>query len=368
MKRHKVITLIVGICLILVLVVTACAAPTPTPTPTPSPSPTATPTPTPSPSPTAEVFHAKFSSYAPRGVWAGDILYPAYCDRLEAMSNGRLDIEYTAADELVGSYDTIEALRTGLIDFGVPWAGHYFGTLPAAEVEQGLPLSLEKPYEQILLFRTKGWGEILDTEVYSPYGVKWIAEGISSGTPVISREPISSLDDFDGLQLRALGAMTDLFPKFDASIVVVPYTELYMALSLGTIDAAVGPWMSEYWDLKLYEFAKYILMPDILATGSSPYLVNMDFWNSLPDDLQQMFYAASWENSLLMLDLYDYDLECWVKMQAEGCSKTFLSTEDVIAFREVAVDLWDEIGAKDPVNAKMIAILKDYMTDLGYFG
>ena len=284
------------------------------------------------------------------------------------MSNGRLDIEYTAADEVVGSYDVIEGLRTGLLDFGVPWAGHYFGTLPAAEVEQGLPLSLEKPYEQILLFRTKGWGEILDEKVYSPYGVKWIAEGISSGTPIISREPITSLDDFDGLKLRALGAMTGLFPKFDASIVVVPYTELYTALSLGTIDAAVGPWMSEYWELKLFEFAKYILMPDILATGSSPYLVNMDFWNSLPDDLKEMFYAASWENSLLMLDLFDYDLDCWVEMKAEGCEKTYLSAEDVAEFRNVAVDLWDEIGAKDPVNAEMIAILKSYMTDLGYFG
>jgi len=313
------------------------------------------------------VFKARFASYAPRGVWAGDDLYPAYCDRLEAMSNGRLDIEYTAADELVGSYDVLEGIRTGLLDFGVPWAGHYFGTLPPAEVEQGLPLSLEKPYEQILLFRTKGWGEILENKVYGPYGLKWIAEGISSGTPVISREPITSLDDFDGLKLRALGAMTDFFPKFGASIVVVPYTDLYLALSLGTIDAAAGPWMEEYWDLKLYEFAKNILMPEILPTGSSPYLVNMDFWNSLPDDLQQMFYAASWENSIMMLDIYDADLQAWVKMKEAGCKKTYLSPEDVKEFRSVAVELWASTAAKDPVNAEMIDILKSYMTDLGYF-
>ncbi len=354
--KHKIVMVMLSVALIVSLALAGCVEPVTPPEEEEEPTPTV-----------EKVFKATFASYAPRGVWAGDVLYPAYCERLEEMSGGRLDIEYTAADEVVGSYDVFEGIRTGLIDFGVPWAGHYFGMVPAAEVEQGLPLSLEKPYEQLLLFRTKGWGEIFDKEVYAPYGVKWIAEGISSGTPIISREPITSLDDFKGLKLRALGAMTGLFPEFDASIVVVPYTELYMALSLGTIDAAVGPWMSEYWDLKLFEFAKYILQPDILPTGSSPYLVNMDFWNSLPEDLQQCFYAASWENSLMMLDLYDYDLECWVEMKAEGCEKTYLSPEDVSEFRMVAVELWDEIGAKDPINAKLIAILKDYMTDLGYF-
>ncbi len=63
----------------------------------------------------------------------------------------------------------------------------------------------------------------------------------------------------------------------------------------------------------------------------------------------------------------DENLKAWVEIQAEGAEKTYLSAEDALTLRLTSMELLDELAAKDATCAKMVEILKQFMTDLGYF-
>jgi len=60
-------------------------------------------------------------------------------------------------------------------------------------------------------------------------------------------------------------------------------------------------------------------------------------------------------------------LKAWVEIQAQGAEKTYLSAEDALALRLASMEVLDGLAAQDATCAKMVTILKQFMTDLGYF-
>ena len=68
----------------------------------------------------------------------------------------------------------------------------------------------------------------------------------------------------------------------------VPVGEMYTALATGTIDAAHWGGPYNFHVLKIHEVAKYYLMPPLLGQITNDIFINMDEWNALPPDLQEI--------------------------------------------------------------------------------
>ena len=353
MKRHKVLALIGGICLVLVLVVTACAAPGPTP----------------SPPPAEEVFDWKMANLYPR---AGLPVRVAedFENKVFAMSGGRLKITNYYAGEIAVELETLQAVAAGLAEVGFVYPATYAGLIPAAQIEMGLPGVPWDTVEQqawFWEFQDGAPGKLL-RDAYEKQGLYWIAFGNQIPPIAVSKEPLNSVDDFKGLKIRALGIYADYFLKLGAKPTTIAFDELYTAMATGVVDAGAGFNMVDYYDAKFYEICPYLFPLTICNTNGGPIIVNMDSWNSLPDDLKAILDVAAMDNSWLEARAFGYyAVQDWVMMQEAGAELgPAMTAADRDKWLAAGLEVWDEYAEKDTYSAQLIPMLKDYMIELGY--
>jgi len=315
-----------------------------------------------------EVFELKFSTWATRGNFWMDIVYPAFAENIERMSGGRVTIEVYGAGEVAAAGEVFDALCIGMLDVGIPCPAYYEGVVPTAGLEGNVPGGLEQIIEVETLFWERGWADILRDEVYAPFGLHYLGPDLCyGGNYLVSREPITSLEGIRGLKVRAIPPMSTLLEKLGASVVYVAWGEVYLALATGTIDAASIGDEGSIRDLKVHEFAPYLMEPRLSPYSNNNYLVNMDAWNGLPEDLQHIFTIAARESSKFNAIVGQSEaLKAWVEIEAEGAKRTYLPEADIAEMTMMAMEMLDEVAAKDPINAKLVEILQEFMRELGY--
>lgn len=364
MKKRNLLMLFVSVSLVLIVAVMSCAAPPPTPTP-PTPTP---PPPTPTPPPEAEVFTLKFSGWSWRGDFYTDDIYAEFVQNINDMSGGRIEVEQYGAGEVAAAGEVFEALRTGMLEIGSPWPSYYKGVVPEGELEGAVLGGLQNLQEVNTLFWKRGWADILRNEVYAPLGLYYLGNmPFDAGYRIVSRNPITSLDDIKGLLVRAVPPVSTLLDNLGASVVSIPWGEQYTAMATGTIDAAVYGDFPDTLALKMHEFAPYHMDPPLAGYTNANFLVNMDAWNRLPEDLQHILQVAAWENGRYSAIVgMDQALGAWTEIQAEGAKMTYLSEEDVKTLRLAEMELLDELGATSARMGKLVQIYKDFMVELGY--
>jgi len=362
----KKVLLVLIVSVMLLTMLAACATPTATPTPAPTTAPTATPT----PPPAAEVYNWRFISWSSPGSYYGDEGYPSFCQQIGDMSGGRMNVEYIAAGALGGEFGAFDAVRQGVAEIGCPWIAGYASVMPEVSAMYGIPFGLRDSRETLTLYYERGYEDLV-REAYMDLAppVHYLAPDIWCPLYLSVNQPITTLDELKELKIRALGGCADYLGRLGVTVVTVAYEELYTACATGTIDGIIGPGLAEFYDLKTYEFAKYIVLPNFIgAVMGADYMVNLDAWNSLPEDLQEIVYVAAREAAgrVGVVGWTDYELKGTVIMLSEGAEYTHLEDAALPVLAEKAKEQWVDIAAQSPRNAEMMAIYEQYMKELGY--
>ena len=110
------------------------------------------------------------------------------------------------------------------------------------------------------------------------------AEGFREITT--STKPIKTPDDLNGFKMRVPPSpiSTSLFSALGASPTTINIAELYSALQTHIVDGQENP-LSNIEQQKFYEVQKYCTVSNHMYVGYW-LLLNMDFWNGLPKDVQ----------------------------------------------------------------------------------
>ena len=112
---------------------------------------------------------------------------------------------------------------------------------------------------------------------------------------LISKKPIRTLADLKGLRVRTFGAVNPkMFKALGAVPVSMPHTDAYEGLQRGTLDAVYQTWTG-FYVFKLFEVAKYISDVNFGANGGYLNYVNLDLWNSWPQNLKTVFNQITLE-------------------------------------------------------------------------
>lgn len=100
--------------------------------------------------------------------------------------------------------------------------------------------------------------------------------------------PVRTLADLEGLQIKAIPMYTGPLAEFGATAMSVPMPEVYTNLEKGIIDGFMGPYevLSSF---NLAEVTKYHTAFNMSSCHYAVKLMNMDTWNSLPAEIQQVF-------------------------------------------------------------------------------
>ena len=222
-----------------------------------------------------------------------------WAKRIEAASNGRVEIEIFPAMSLGGKPpELIRQVRDGVVDMVWTVNGYTSGLFPRAEVFELPFIHTNDPAATNLAMR-----EMYDADLAQDFkGVKPLFLHVHAGQAIhMVDEPVTKPAELEGKKMRIptrTGAW--VIEALGANPVGMPVPELPQALSKKVVDGALIPW-EIIPPLKLQDLTDFQIEGNNktrFGTTTFQVSMNQDKWDSLPPDIQQVFLDASGEDWL----------------------------------------------------------------------
>jgi len=270
------------------------------------------------------------------------------------MSGGRLKIQVYGGGELVPPLGVFDAVSQGTVEMGHGAAYYWAGKSPAAQFFAAVPFGFNAQSMNAWLY--SGGGLELWHEVYAKFNLKPFVGG-NTGVQMGGwfNKEINSMGDLKGLKMRIPGLGGKVLAKAGGNAVLVAGGEIYTNLDRGVIDAT--EWVGPYHDLKLgfYKAAKYYYYPGWHELGTTlEAMVNIDAWNSLPDDLKAIVEAAMYRSNMWMLSEFEAknnaalrELVDVHKVQLKKFPESVLK-----GLKKLSIEVLEEVAASDPMSRK----------------
>lgn len=283
-------------------------------------------------------------------------------EAVEEGTGGEVRIQYFQGGGLVESDQFVEATARGTIDFGYGVGSYWPGQVDIANIESGLPgawVSTEEAREVHALM-----ADLID-EAYSEAGVVLVGHGYGSYYDLLTKTPVTGVEDLKSMKIRTTGLMADLLNEFGVPTVFLPAQELYVGLSTGVIDGVLYGGPFEYIQLKFNEVADNYTFLNLLNPGWTETIVaNPKSWEALSDEHREVVEAAIMQYAEDIHAFLD-DGNNAVIESGEGLNFAELPEEDTAALMQAAQKMWDAEAAKSERAAKAIEILRDYARSKG---
>lgn len=302
-----------------------------------------------------EVFTIRIAHLVPEEQ-SSHVAAVTFKEKLEKESNGRLKVEIYPNGSLFGSdREAIEAVQLGNVEMTIP------AVAPLASFNKkfmvfDLPFIFddnEAAYKA--LDGELGQGLLKDLEKNSLKGLVFAENGFRNMSN--HKGPITSPADLKGLKFRTLEnpVHTDTFKAFGANASPFSFGELYTALQQGTYDAMESP-ISLYYTNKFYEVQEYLTLTRHVYAATI-LLMNNDFYNKLPEDLQELVVKTSEEYRTEQREIaQQQDVEFLEKLKEKGMKVNEITPEQKDVFREATKVVYDkftsEIGEELVEQAK----------------
>lgn len=212
---------------------------------------------------------------------------------VEERSNGRIEVECHINGALGGAREIVEGVQLGTITMGDVENGPMDSFVQSAAL-WNLPY-LFTSLDEVHAIQASDIGKDIQAG-FENVGIKHLAfndGGFRYFTN--SKHPISTVADFKGLKIRVMESpiYIGMVEALGASAVPMAFSELYTGLQQGTVDGQENP-------LDLIYAQSYFEVQDYLSLSEHLYyprqhIMNLDFFNSLPEDLQTIVQECSIE-------------------------------------------------------------------------
>ena len=220
-----------------------------------------------------------------------------FAERVNRASGGRISVKVYAGGELVGALKVHDAVQEGTADMYHSSEFYFQGKSKALSFFSSVPFGLTTIEINSWIYH--GGGQELWDEVSAPFNVKPLACGnVGPQMGGWYKEPITSVEDFQGLKMRIPGIGGDVLKALGGIPVTLPGAEILPALQAGTIDATewVGPWNDLAFGI--YKVTKNYHYPGFHDPGSIVTVgVNKEKWDAMSDEDRAIIeYSAMAEN------------------------------------------------------------------------
>ena len=127
---------------------------------------------------------------------------------------------------------------------------------------------------------------------------------------------------------------------FGANPQELSYVEVYQALLTGVVDGQDNA-PANIWDFKIHEVSKYLTISNY-ATGPDPLMVNLKWYESLPNDLKIIFDKVS-RDSMEFSDRINREKETEYIEKISNHPKlkvNYITGNELIAFRDAVIPVY----------------------------
>ncbi|WP_394233304.1 DctP family TRAP transporter solute-binding subunit [Niallia oryzisoli] len=223
----------------------------------------------------------------------GQKSFEKFKELVEKNSNGRIKVEVHPNGELGGEREMVEKLLLGEITMMAP-ASAPLDAVTKSMAVWDLPYLFNDSETAHRVLDGEVGQEVLDSMADKGLvGLAYWENGFRHLTNNI--RPIANVSDLAGINMRTLENPMQIkaWDLAGANATPIAFTELYSALESHTVDAQETP-LSLMYSMKFYEVQKYLSL-----TGHTyspwPVVINKEFFDSLPEDLQQVVRDAAYE-------------------------------------------------------------------------
>jgi len=364
MKR-KVIMLMLSVAVAVSIVLVGCAPEAAPPAEEEEAPPAEEEEEAPPAAPEQEVFEWRTQS-----VWTGGSpsyeIFMNFVDRVEELTDGRIVMEVFPPAAIVPSLELLDGIGKGTLDAASSWPGWYAGKDPAFAACGGLPFSFDNDMQLDTWYYQLGGLDMMQ-ELYEPFNCHVAGMTYYNVESWHANREIRTVEDLQGLKIRMPGGMlSDIFERVGCSVVLLAGEDVYPALERNLIDGTDWMTPADNYMYGFHEVAPYFDWPGWHHLPANEFMVNLDKWNELPDDLKAVLEAAVREwawNRCTTLALADY--EAVDAMVSEGATPLTWDPAEIVKMRNIALEVWDEWAAKSPMSARMIESQKEYNRLLG---
>ncbi len=290
----------------------------------------------------------------------------AYTKWLKEASGGRLIIDWAEPGAIFPVPEGDLAIGKGVIQIAYSSGAYHSGRIPEGDIIASGMFQWEDEAQIVECLHRYGFYRAMQ-KVYAKHNIKWIPFHtdtiVGIGTNFLAPNPAS----IKGKKIRAIGTWANYVHMLGGSPLATTYGEIYMAMKLGTVDGFMAG-VNSLEMAKLKEVTKSYVYPPRVCSATCCLLINMDAFNALPKDLQDLLDRDTPLISYTMSALLK-NQETWILKHSEkqyGLKLYAWSKEDIDRLTQQAVDeIYPKIAAKSKESAELLDIVKKQMRDYG---
>ncbi|ADM10190.1 hypothetical extracellular solute-binding protein, family 7 [Parvularcula bermudensis HTCC2503] len=283
---------------------------------------------------------------------------------ISMMSGGAITVDVYAAGELVGAFDSFDAVSSGSAD--LYHGADYYWTAKSRAYPFFTAVPFGMTATEQLAWIEGADGQDLWDELAAGFGIKPFPAG-NTGHQMGGwfRREVNTLDDLIGLKIRMPGIGGEVMRRAGATAVTIPGGELYQSLQSGAIDAAewVGPWN----DLAsgFYREAKYYYWPGFHEPGAQLSIgLNLEVWEDMTAAEKLLIQnAARAANNLSIGKFQALNAKALDILVKEHGVQLRRMPDDVLAALAAATrDVLEEIAAAGPLERRIYDSFRESLT------
>lgn len=246
-------------------------------------------------------------------------------------TNGGVDITVFASGTLATAGEVLPAVTMGVADLGWVPTNSFVTQLPISSLFGLACIGMDSNTmaTEVVWDVYEEMPEVFEDELGN---YKLLMFWTSGKNGVSAKTAVTTLDDMQGLKLRAVGGIgVDVATILGAAPISMSPNEVYDAMSKGVLDGYIFDW-SGIGSLRLYEETNYYNTRSFY-TSPTTVLMNLDAWNQLPAEYQEvMDYYSLREMSLQ----YAYDWE----YEIISCAAEYATPDQFVDFSD---EEWNKI-------------------------
>jgi len=311
-----------------------------------------------------------------QGAWGAKDIFNdmamQYVDRVNAMSGGRLKINYLVSGAVVKSFQLQDAVNKGVLDAGHQVVAYWYGKNKAASLF-GTGPQFGQNAHQTLAWIANGGGRALYEELVQKVLklnlVGFFAMPMPTQPLGWFQHRITDVKQMVGLKYRTVGLASDVMQAMGVKVTQLPGGEIVPALQRGVINAFEynNPTSDSRFGAqdvsKVYMMSSYHQAAELFEI-----IFNKTKYESLPKEHQAILRygaeAASTANFNLAMDQYSKDLQ---KLIHKDGVHVYRTPEGVL---RAELKAWDTVMAKllkDPFFKKVTDSQKAFSHRAAYY-
>jgi len=280
----------------------------------------------------------------------------AWKKEIERLSNGEIAVKYFTQAQLGGERDLMEGIQNGTIDIYLGSTGVAANFIPEMSVFNFPFLFLNRQHCEEVEFSPLG-DELVSFMDKKP-GFKGLAIGGAGWRYPMNRvRQIAKPEDFKGLKWRNMEVPLhmDTYRAFGASPIPVAFTELYMALQMGTVDGQENA-PSIAYPMGFHQVCKFLTTLPVLLNGDV-YVMNRKKWDGLSPQYKDIIKKSALFAAKALNDGFQAEDGKALKAMEDFGVKVHRTTPgEMDAFIKVTQSVWDKHLPQFPPRLREIAL------------